>query len=74
MSIHTTVNPDVVLQKLRQNRKEAKGGAFVTMPTARLDMAIRLIEQLLERIAELESAQQAMDAAPIEAARVEVVA
>jgi hypothetical protein len=67
MSIHTARNPDVVLQRLKQNLREAKGGAFVTIPTARLVMAISLIEQQEAELGVLRSQQRTVDAALIEA-------
>jgi hypothetical protein len=67
MSIHTARNFDVVLQKLKQNLREAKGGAFVTMPTARLSMAIRLIEQQEAELANFRAQQWAINTAMIQA-------
>lgn len=76
MTIHTTVNVDLCIAKLLLTLERVGRGLnknYAQVDAALIEMAVRALEQQQARIAELESAQQAMDAALREAASVEVV-
>lgn len=72
MTIHTTVNVDLCIAKLLLTLERVERGLnknYAQVDAALIEMAVRALEQQQARIAELEA-----DAAPIEAAGVEVAA